>query len=77
MAEAPRHGPAHPLPVGLEVAERLLDLLGLGIGEGQLAGRAEERFDISAVEFGEPLAEPGAPQRHRSQHRVEALGRSS
>jgi hypothetical protein len=46
-------GVAHPLGVGLEVAQRLVDLEALSLRQVELATGFDERRDVTAVEVGE------------------------
>ena len=52
-------GVAHPLSVGLEVAERPVDFAGLGVGEGQVSGGGGQGGDVAGVEVGQPGGQPG------------------
>lgn len=58
QAERAEAGVAHPRAVGLEVAERLLDLLRLRVGGREVPRGGEQRRDVTAIELGQPLGEP-------------------
>ena len=58
-AQSAEPGVAHPLSVGLEVAERPVDFAGLGVGEGQVSGGGGQGGDVAGVEVGQPGGQPG------------------
>ena len=49
---------AHPVGVGLEVAEGFVAFAGQGTGEFQVAGGGQQGGDVAGVEFAEPFGEP-------------------
>jgi hypothetical protein len=53
VAEFAEVGVTHPLGVGLEVAQRLVDLEALSLRQVELATGFDERRDVTAVEVGE------------------------